>query len=277
MGEAIRTLQQMMPDMDPEVIISVLESHGGHMERAAESLLAMGSAGSPPARRTSADHSPSQLSLALSTPSQPMVSPREMYPDSPFNRTQAAPPGGSVQMEWDEMLAQSLQHEELVQAAEAHQEAVLGAYQSRSAYNRQGGTSSLVGAAVEGVSSTFSSIGSAAYSGLTSLLSSTPTFASCMPAPVREQDDRWGPGGESEEPSLPSGSGESPWGTRDTASAAAAATPPQDMRMASPARPPVSEEDRSAMTPSYPGQLVHRRGHHVGGGGAGGSVAKKDD
>ena len=76
MGEATRTLQQMMPDMDAEVIASVLESHGGHMERAVESLLAIG--GDSPMHRSSInDHSPSRHSLALSTPSQPMASPRE--------------------------------------------------------------------------------------------------------------------------------------------------------------------------------------------------------
>ncbi|XP_075265862.1 uncharacterized protein LOC142358331 isoform X2 [Convolutriloba macropyga] len=279
MGEATRTLQQMMPDMDAEVIASVLESHGGHMERAVESLLAIG--GDSPMHRSSInDHSPSRHSLALSTPSQPMASPREteqMLSDSV--KSMQSPRNGSghsVQMDCDEMLAQSLQHEELIQAAEAHQEAVIGAFRNQAARSTQ--ASYNLSGAIQGVSDTITSMGNAAYRGLSSLLSSPPTFTSCMPASVREQDDQWGRTTRDgqlweSEPSGMGSSTSSPWMTRGQMDAA---TAPQDMHMGSTSQQPVSEDDRQGLAPSLT-HLVHRRGHHGGQAGGHGSAAKKND
>jgi len=263
MEDDIRALHQMMPDMDREVIVSVLESHGGHMEAAAESLLAMGTTAN------SQQEQPNREQPFSPPPQGALLEGLGLAPHGGVPRDHSRP-----HMAIDEMLAQSLQQEELLEAAQAHsqQPHLLNAYRQQAA--RPG---SALSSAVEGVASTLSSVGGAAYSGLTSLVSKVSAFSSCVsggPSALWSASSS-GAGQFADGESAGRGldlSASGPRGVRLQHRANRSGAEPEDsmsvpneMSMTSPPRR-VAEEDSSPAVPSYT-RLVHRRGQ----------AAKKDD
>eukprot|EP00193_Tetraselmis_chui_P015709 CAMPEP_0177785648 /NCGR_PEP_ID=MMETSP0491_2-20121128/20463_1 /TAXON_ID=63592 /ORGANISM="Tetraselmis chuii, Strain PLY429" /LENGTH=292 /DNA_ID=CAMNT_0019306729 /DNA_START=119 /DNA_END=997 /DNA_ORIENTATION=- len=286
--EAMRTLEQMMPGLDREVILSVLESHGGNMERTVESLLGMAGEHDPTATASTALTSGEDMA---GPPVQAGASSRfAMEPDDAVVEQQAAGSSHrgnvpSALMEMDEMIARTLQQEEFLTAVE--QDSAMRLH-PRQGFQMTPPVSSSLGDAVQGVSDTITSIGSAAYNGLSSLVSGFSAFSSCMPTPAANQSNPW------ERDPTSAGLWSPP---RGGPAGSISSSPPPDLVMQQrhtrrgeeepsvgggeavgldmPGNShPVADETHPAL-PSV-SRLVHRRGHHGDSPSRGGGRSKDD-
>mmetsp|Transcript_39753 Transcript_39753/g.101648 ORF Transcript_39753/g.101648 Transcript_39753/m.101648 type:complete len:281 (-) Transcript_39753:103-945(-) len=268
--DAMRTLQQLVPDMEREVITSVLESHGGNMEAAAESLLSM-AGGAEPAGAPADEAGPSEEERDA----WPQPAPPSRFSMEPTTRAEPParpqPPANlpSALVQMDELIARTLQEEELLSAVQEERRMRLFPPQ-----RLQGEpVSSSLGAAVQGVTDTLSSISSAAYSGISSLMSGIP-FASCMPTSAAHASHPW-------ERDATSAGLHSPPRAPPTRPASASPAPPHRdgphhrhtdsgpdeaflsgpaaMQMGEPSRYAIADEEHPA--PPSVSRLVHRRGH----------------